>query len=143
MMARENDTPEQEAPEQQAEANGGNGSNGSARKTAITAAALAAATGATALAAKKMLSDRNEPRSRSENGEGGNSQQGNSESLVTSMLTSGWDAARDSLLPLAEDAASRAGEFVAQSAPDVVRDSIVPRFIEGFEQGRKQSDDDD
>lgn len=141
-MASEKDTPEQETSEQQEKGNGSNGSNGSARKTVLTAAALAAATGATALAAKKVLSDRNEPRSRGGDGEGGGGgkQQGN-ESLVTSMVTSGWDAARDSILPLAEDAASRAGEFVATAAPEIVRDTLVPRFIEGFEQGRKQSDD--
>jgi hypothetical protein len=139
-MASEPDTTEQEATEQQEKGKGGNGSNGSARKTAITAAALAAATGATAFAAKKVLSDRNAPRSRGDDGEEGGGKGQGSESLVTSMVTSGWDAARDSLLPLAEDAASRAGEFVATSAPEIVRDTLVPRFIEGFEQSRKSDD---
>jgi len=33
---------------------------------------------------------------------------------------------------LAEDAADAAGKWTAENAPDLVRDRIVPRFIESF-----------
>ena len=45
-------------------------------------------------------------------------------------------------MPLIEDAAGQAGEYLAQNGPDVVRDTIVPRFIEGFERGRNSASDD-
>ena len=113
-----------------------NGSNG--RKTVLRAAALAAASGATAIAAKKAFSGRHESQSR----EGGKSQS-NDESLFSSMLTSGWDSARDSLLPFAEEAATGAGEFVARNAPEVVRETLVPNFISGFENAKKKSSEDE
>jgi hypothetical protein len=112
-----------------------NGSNG--RRTALRAAALAAAGGATAIAARKALSGRHE--SQSGEGAGGRSGSGD-ESLFTSMLTSGWDSARESLLPLAEEAAEGAGEFIAKNAPDFVRESLVPKFISGFEGARTSSE---
>jgi hypothetical protein len=111
-----------------------NGSNG--RRTALRAAALAAAGGATAFAARKALSGRHE----SQSGEGSSRSGGGDESLISSVLTSGWDSARESLLPLAEEAAEGAGEFVAKNAPDVVRDSLVPKFISGFEGARASSE---
>ena len=36
-------------------------------------------------------------------------------------------------MPLAEEAADAAGKWVAENAPDVVREQIVPRFIESFQ----------
>lgn len=130
--------------ETQKSENGSSGSDNGVGKTAFRAAALAAATGATAYAAKRMLSDRQESQSESSQkpkpkpkGSGG----GSDESLVGSMFSSGWDAAKDSLLPVAEDAAASAGEFVGRSAPEVVRDRIVPRFISGFERGRESSEE--
>jgi hypothetical protein len=119
---------------------GGNGGNGAGRKTAMRAAAIAAATGATALAARKAFShggggdEESKPRRpKASKGPGGE------ESLVTSMLASGWDAAKDSLLPFAEEAAGSAGEYVARSGPEVLRDKLVPRFIRGFEKARKSA----
>jgi len=38
-----------------------------------------------------------------------------------------------------EDAAAKAGTYVAQRSPEVVRDVVIPRFIDGFERGK--SDD--
>jgi len=52
--------------------------------------------------------------------------------MLSSALSGGWDAARDALLPAAEDAAGAAGEWVAQNAPEIIRERIVPRFIESF-----------
>ena len=52
--------------------------------------------------------------------------------MLSSVFSGGWEAARDALLPAAEDAAEAAGKFVAENAPDIVRERIVPRFIESF-----------
>src|SRR5436305_2076742 len=65
-----------------------------------------------------------------------------SASLVTAAVTSGWDVAKDSLLPVIEDAATKAGAFVADRAPEVVRDVVVPRFIAGFQRAQRGSSDD-
>ena len=124
------------------EANGGGQTNGGGRK-AVRAAAIAAATGATAIAAKKAFSGR------SDNDEGDSSDQakpsGGSEgdSMFTEMLSSGWSAAKDSLLPFAEEAAGAAGEWVARSGPELVSDTLVPRFIRGFEGAKKSSNGSD
>jgi hypothetical protein len=117
-----------------------NGNSNGGHKTAVRAAAIAAATGATAFAAKKALSGRG-------GSGGGGGEEGQKrrrpkpgdDSMVGAMLESGWDAAKDSLLPFAEDAAGAAGEWVAKNAPDVVNETIVPRFIRGFEQARGSS----
>jgi hypothetical protein len=115
----------------QQEQGGGNGSD--ARKTALRTAAIAAATGATAIAARKAFSDRQQ---------GGSSKQqngGGPDSLLGGMLGSGLHAAKDSLLPFAEDAARAAGEYLGRNGPDVVRETIVPAFVEGFQQAQKSS----
>lgn len=116
--------------------------NGNARKAALTAAAIAAASGATAFAAKKALSSSTGSSSRQSGSAGGDETEdgewsGDDRSAVmSSMLVSGWHAAKDSLLPVAEEAASAAGEYVARHSPDIVRDTIVPKFISGFESAR-------
>jgi hypothetical protein len=112
---------------------------GTRRKTAVRAAVIAAASGATALAAKKALSGGSTHSRSRRAGRGGDEHDA---SLVGSLVASGWDAAKDSLLPVAEDAASAAGEYVARSAPDIVRERIVPRFISGFERTRGRASHD-
>lgn len=107
------------------EAQGHSGGTG----TAIKAVAAAAATGAAAYAARKALT-------RDSSGGNGGSSSRSSKSdggIVGSIFSGSWDAARDQLLPLAEDAAGMAGKFVAENGPDVVRDRIVPKFISSFE----------
>jgi hypothetical protein len=114
----------------------GNGSD--TRKTALRAAAIAAASGATAIVAKKAFSDRHEPgQSKQQNGGG----PGGGESLFGGMLGSGWHAAKDSLVPFAEDAANAAGEYLARSGPEFVRETIVPSFIAGFQDAQKSAGD--
>jgi hypothetical protein len=49
------------------------------------------------------------------------------------MLQSVWESASDSLVPLAEQAADAAGKWVAENSPDLVREHLVPRFIESFQ----------
>jgi hypothetical protein len=105
---------------------GGAGGGSSATRTAVKAVAAAAATGAAAVAAKKAFS------SRSNGSTNGESKSGDSQSLVSSIASGSWDAAREALVPLAADAADAAGKYLAQSGPDVVKEEIVPRFIEAF-----------
>jgi hypothetical protein len=101
----------------------------------MKAAAAAAATSVAAIAARKALSNR-----RSSNGQGGNSSsRGGSESVIGSVLSGGWDAARDALIPAAEDAAGAAGEYLARNGPEVLRERIVPRFVDSFNNAREGS----
>jgi len=138
------DTETQERESTEEQNGGGNGSNGGhgAGRTAVRAAAIAAVSGATALAAKKAFGgggssdDDDDKPERSQKGGGGNNE------IFGSMMTSAWDSARDSLVPMLENAASSAGEYLAKNGPDVVRETIVPRFIDGF-QSANDSDDDD
>jgi hypothetical protein len=134
-MAQETEPREDQGADEQA--NGGNGG----RKAALRAAAIAAATGATAIAAKKALSKRDQSGEERPKSEPGSS--GDDESIVADMLASGWDAAKNSLLPFAEDAAGAAGEWVGQNGPELLRDALVPRFIRGFERTRKSADTDE
>ena len=102
---------------------------GNATHTALKAAAAAAATGAAAMAVKKALSSGSNG---SGNGNGDSQKKSGSQSLVKSVASGSWDAAQDAIVPLAADAAAAAGKYLAASGPDVVKDQIVPRFIEGF-----------
>lgn len=106
--------------------------------TALKAAAAAAAAGAAAIVARKAFSH-DSGDSSSSNGSsanGGSKSGGLSSGALGSIAAGGWEAARDAILPAAEDAAAAAGTFVAENAPDVVRDRIVPRFIESFNDAR-------
>ena len=124
-----------ETTKEDMEETNGNGSNGGgAGRTAVRAAAIAAVSGATALAAKKAFSDRGS--SGSEDKPERSQRKGGKNEVVGSMVSSAWDSARDTLVPMLEDAATSAGEYVAQNGPEVVRETIVPRFIDGFERGR-------
>jgi hypothetical protein len=137
-MADESQT--QTETEQDAENghSGSNGGQGGGRQAALRAVAIVAASGATALAAKKALSDRHGAGSE-ERQHGGST---TDESLFASMFSSGWDSARTSLLPMAEEAATSVGEYVGQHAPEIVRETLVPRFIDGFEKARKPASQD-
>lgn len=103
--------------------------------TAVKAVAAAAATGAAALAARKVMSGRRDSSNgSSSNGEG--AQQEGGESILSSVLSGGWEAARDALLPAAEHAAGAAGEYAAQHGPEILRDRILPRFVDSFNEAR-------
>ena len=106
---------------------------GSGARTAVKAAAAAAVTGAAAMAARKRFSHSN---GQSSNGGSPAKGKGGSSTLLTSIATGGWDAARDAVIPLAEDAAGAAGTWLAKSGPEIVRDKIVPRFITSFNEAK-------
>jgi hypothetical protein len=121
---------EQQQEPQQAQQGGGAG-----KGTAVKAAAAAAATSVAALAAKRALSNRGGSNGQPGNG-GSASSRSDPESILGTVLTSGWDAARDALLPAAEDAAGALGAYLAENGPEIIRERIVPRFIESFNDAR-------
>jgi hypothetical protein len=102
------------------------------RNTALAAAAAAAAGGAATFAVRRALS--HDGSNRSSQGRDGDRASGRSgaSSILASAAASSWDAAADVLIPMAEDAAESAGRYLAEHGPDVVRERIVPRFIEAF-----------
>jgi hypothetical protein len=99
---------------------------GNAGNTALKAAAAAAATGAATYAVRRALSHDD----KGKNGNGFRSS--GSSSILASAAATGWDAASDVLIPLAEDAAESAGRYVATHGPEILRERIVPKFIEAF-----------
>jgi hypothetical protein len=104
-----------------------NGRSGSdSAKSAIKAAALAAATTAGAAAARKAFT----------RGGSGSSDSG---SPLTDALESAWDAARDHLLPHAEEAMEAIGRYLAEDAPEILRDRLVPRLVQAFEDARSDA----
>ena len=105
-------------------------SGGAGARTAVKAAAAAAVTGAAAMAARKAFTHSSNGDKSPEKGKGGSS------TLLTSIASGGWDAARDAVLPLAEDAAGAAGTWLAKNGPEIVRDKIVPRFITSFNEAK-------
>jgi hypothetical protein len=122
---------EENKQENQQEERGGAAVKG----TAVKAAAAAAATSVAAVAAKKALSNRGSSNGQSKNG-GSGSGLGEAGSVLNSVLASSWDAARDALIPAAEDAAGAAGEYLAKNGPDFVTERIIPRFIDSFNEAR-------
>jgi hypothetical protein len=134
---------EQEERTGQEEQSGEENEQGSrGMSTAAKAAAAAAATGAATVAVRKVLSRDQSESNGSSNGssasdvkESKSSRSGGS-SLFSSVASGGWDAAREALLPIAEDAAEAAGKYVASSGPEFLRDRIVPRFIDSFNKAK-------
>src|SRR5256885_8794 len=88
------------------------------RSAALKAAGAAAATGAAAFAVQKVLAQRSKGESKSTRKERKSDGQG---SLIASAAAGGWDAAPDSLPPLAENAAGAAGRYLAEHPPAVAR----------------------
>lgn len=98
----------------------------------MRAAVIAAASGAGAIAARKAMSERQKPRG----GGGTESSSSGGQDLLSTVFKSGWDSASDTVLPFVADAATRVGEYVGRAAPELLRETLVPRFIDGFERGR-------
>ncbi len=134
-MAEQSETTDKAEAEQ---SNGGNGSNGGHK--VVQAAAIAAATGAAAFAAKKAFSARDQASESGEKTASKTKSGGEDQSTIVAMASSSWAAASHTLVPFVEEAAGAAGDWVGRNAPDVVVETIVPRFITGFERARSQSD---
>jgi len=82
----------------------------------LKGAAASAAVGVAVYGLRKALT---------EGGENGRRRSG-------SVLITALESASDSILPLAEAAAEEAGRWAAKSSPAVVRDRLLPRFIDAF-----------
>ena len=96
--------------------------------TALKAAAAAAATGAATYAVRRALQhDEN-----GKNGRSNGSSRSRSSAILSSAAATSWDAASDVLVPFAEDAAESAGKYEATHGPEILRERIVPKFIEAF-----------
>ena len=105
---------------------------------ALATAAVAAAAGVGAYALRKALTSGSATSlvpgrngQGEDDGDEGGGDEGGSRG-GSSLLSTVLDSASSSLVPLAEEAADAAGKWTAENAPDVVRDRIVPRFIESF-----------
>lgn len=114
----------------------------SATRTALVAAAAAAATGAAAIAARKALShdDSGDDDDDGDDGEsmvsklkpGKSKSKRDTSSVLSSAASSAWESAQGVILPIADDAMAAAGKYLAEEAPDLVRERLVPKFIEAF-----------
>ena len=101
---------------------------------ALATAAVAAAAGAAAYGLKKAFTSSGQGSGMSllPRGRDGDDDDENEGSRGGALLQTVWDSASDTLLPHAEDAAEAAGKWVAENAPDVIRERLLPRFIEAF-----------
>src|SRR3954447_23424051 len=104
--------------------NGRSGSDSAAR-TAFRAAAIAAGTTAATAAARRALRS------------SGSAGSGSSRGTLVAALLSAWEAAPEHVLPPAEEAMGAIGRYLATDAPEVLRERLVPRLVEGFEDARE------
>lgn len=109
-----------------------NGAGGDRRQAhaAVRTAGVAAASSAAVLAARHVLTRR----SRGRHGVG---------DAVSAGLDAAWGSARDVLLPTLEETAAAAGRYVAEHAPEPIRDSLLPRFLDAFHEARERREGDD
>ena len=111
-------------------------SSGGAGSAALKAAAAAAATGAATYAVKKVRSHDGDGTSRGDGASSERKTRSGNQGILASAAATSWDAAADALIPMAEDAAEAAGKYLATHGPEIVRERIVPKFIEAFEDAK-------
>jgi hypothetical protein len=101
---------------------------------ALVGAAVSAAVALAAYGLRKALaaSDEGPPPHRRDEGDEPTELAERHSSRGAPFLLTVLDSGSDALLPIAEHAAAAAGKWVAEKAPDVVRDRLLPRFIESF-----------
>jgi hypothetical protein len=101
---------------------------------ALVGAAVSAAVALAAYGLRKALaaSDEGPPPHRRDEGDEPTELAERRSSRGAPFLLTVLDSGSDALLPIAEHAAAAAGKWVAEKAPDVVRDRLLPRFIESF-----------
>jgi hypothetical protein len=122
----------------QEQQNGGSG----ARK-ALKIGGLAAAAGTAAFAASKAMSSRGkQDDDDSESSEDGaaraRSGRVSTEQVFSAIGSARWDVLRDIVVPIAENGARSAGAYVAKEGPEFLSESLVPKFIDGFNEGHEQ-----
>jgi hypothetical protein len=131
------------------QASNGAGPNGSALRTAAKAGALAAAAGTTVYVTRKILrsepgaqegSDKAGAQTGQAGGEARKAGSGGSrfDAFVSTLNSQGLDAAANMLVPVAENAAHAAGAYAAEKSPDFLADTILPKFVDGFNEARRK-----
>jgi hypothetical protein len=123
---------------EQEQQNGGSG----ARK-ALKIGGLAAAAGTAAFAASKAMSSRgkkndDDSESSKDGAARGRSGRVSTEQIVSAIGSARWDVLRDVVVPIAENGARSAGAYVAKEGPEFLSESLVPKFIDGFNEGHEQ-----
>jgi hypothetical protein len=101
---------------------------------ALATVAVAAAAGAGVYALRKALASggsSNALARRNGDGDDEGDENGNGGSR-SALLDTVWESASDAVVPVAEEAAGAAGKWLAENSPDVIRERIIPRFIESF-----------
>ena len=105
-----------------------------ATEGALKGAAVSAAIGMAVYGLRKALSERDEGMSLHlrderdrEDTSGGNGRSRGGPLVITAL-----ESASDHLLPLAEAAAEEAGRWTAKNSPALIRDRLLPRFIDAF-----------
>lgn len=100
------------------------------RDDALVGAVVSAAVGVAAYGLRKALAGSGglSLRQHDDREEAGLDEKRGSGSLLSTVLAS----ASDSLLPLAEEAAEMAGKWAAKNSPALIRERLVPRFIDSF-----------
>lgn len=133
----------------------------SALSTALTATAAAAATGAATYVVRKALHDdsdgastdesvedeyddepedeyENDPEDEYAQDDADEDEDGEASTdgapRRPSLLASAWRAAAEALIPDIEQAAEGVGRYVAEHAPELLRQRIIPRFIDAFDE---------
>ena len=128
-------------------------SNGSGLRAAAKAGALAAAAGTTIYVTRRVMRSSSgeegeqsgDPgRAAKSKGTGGtqearSSAGGRFDAFFATLNTQGLDAAANMLVPVAENAAQAAGAYAADRAPDFLADTILPKFVEGFNRAREKA----
>lgn len=105
---------------------------------ALATAAVAAAAGAGVYALRKALASGggSSALTRRNGDDGDDHEEGdegeNGGRSRSALLDTVWESASDAVVPMAEEAADAAGKWLAENAPDVIRERIIPRFIESF-----------
>jgi hypothetical protein len=139
---KQEQTTNQDDPSGAAEQKQQNG--GSGAKKAMKIGGLAAAAGTAAFAASKAMTSRGK---KSDDSGAGSSEDGgargrggrvSAEQLVSAIGSARWDVLKDLVTPVAENGARSAGAFVAKEGPDFLSESLVPKFIEGFNDAQGQ-----
>jgi hypothetical protein len=116
---------------------------GSGAKKALKIGGLAAAAGTAAFAASKAMGSRgktNDDDSESSKDGAAQARGGrvSTEQIFSAIGSARWDVLRDIVVPIAENGARSAGAYVAKEGPEFLSESLVPKFIDGFNEGHEQ-----
>jgi hypothetical protein len=116
---------------------------GSGAKKALKIGGLAAAAGTAAFAASKAMGSRakkNDDDSESSQDGAAQARGGrvSTEQIFSAIGSARWVVLRDIVAPIAENGARSAGAYVAKEGPEFLSESLVPKFIDGFNEGHEQ-----